>query len=217
MFSAIILGGGTGERLGLGYNKVLYKIKGKTIIEHAVQTFLDDASFNEIIIVMNRNDYDQTKVLFADQRIRVIKGGKRRQDSVWCGLQEVKLNDYVFIHDGARPNVSSDKIKALKEKVSLGGVTLYTLAKDSVAYKSHAEVETYLEREKIALIKTPQAFILNDIISAYEKARSHDKTYKDDGSLYMQELNKDLHLVMDEETNLKITTMFDLKVMEELL
>src|SRR6056297_1341338 len=107
MYSAIILGGGTGERLGLGYNKVLYKVKGKTVIEHAVQKFLDDKEFNEIIVVMNRNDYDQTKVLFNDQRVRVIKGGQTRQESVYLGLKDIQLNDFVFIHDGARPNPSS--------------------------------------------------------------------------------------------------------------
>ena len=217
MYSAIILGGGTGERLGLGYNKVLYKVKGKTVIEHAVQKFLDDKEFNEIIVVMNRNDYDQTKVLFNDQRVRVIKGGQTRQESVYLGLKDIQLNDFVFIHDGARPNPSSKSIDSLKEKLVLGGVTLFTPVKDSVIYRSHSEIESYLEREKIGLIKTPQAFDLKEILLAYQKAQANGHHYKDDASLYMRELKKDIQLVQDVETNIKLTTKFDMILLEELL
>jgi len=217
MYSAIILGGGTGERLGLGYNKVLYKIKGKTIIEHAVQKFLDDVDFTEIIVVMNRNDYDQTKVLFSQDHVRVIKGGQSRQESVALGLEEVYLNPYVFIHDGARPNPSKESIDTIKKHVKTHAVTLYTRAKDSVVYMSHSEIEQYLEREKVALIKTPQAFILSDIKEAYQKASINQHQYKDDASLYMNELKKDVLLVEDVDTNIKLTTQFDLRLLEELL
>jgi 2-C-methyl-D-erythritol 4-phosphate cytidylyltransferase len=217
MYSAIILGGGTGERLGLGYNKVLFKIKGKTIIEHAVQKFLDDVDFTEIIVVMNRNDYDQTKVLFSQDHVRVIKGGQSRQESVALGLEEIHLNPYVFIHDGARPNPSKESIDALKTHVKKYAVTLFTRAKDSIVYMSHSEIESYLEREKVGLIKTPQAFTLSEIKDAYQKANANQREYKDDASLYMNELNKDVILVEDDDANIKLTTQFDLRLLEELL
>lgn len=218
MFSVIILGGGSGQRMGLGYNKVLYKIKGLTVIEHAVQKFLIDPDFKEIIVVINRKDYDQVHVILNHPKIKVIKGGKTRQESVLLGLNQVKDCDYVFIHDGARPNVSSKSLDKLKREVkNHGGVILYNQVSDSVIEFKDSEITSYLDRNCIGFVKTPQAFQTDLIVKAYAKAFKHNRDYKDDGSLFKQELSLDVFLVEDEADNIKLTTKFDLSIMEELL
>ncbi len=217
MFSAIILGGGSGERMGLGYNKVLYKFKGVTVIEYAAKKFIEDHDFTEVLIVMNRDDYDQAKLLFNNPKVRVIKGGNTRQESVYIGLSELKESKYVMIHDGARPNPSLESIKKLKESVVYGPVILYTASKDSLIYKNNILIDSYIDRDKVGMVKTPQAFSYVHIMNAYEQAKLNHTHYKDDASLLMSELALQVALIEDDETNIKLTTKFDIKIMEELL
>lgn len=217
MFSAIILGGGTGQRMGLGYNKVLYKINGLTLIEHSAKKFIDDPDFKEVVIVINRDDYDQVNVLFDHPKVEVIKGGDSRQESVSIGLNQLRYQSYVFIHDGARPNVSQESIQQLKLNIGEAGAILYTKANDSIISLEDNKIKFYIDRKTIGFVKTPQAFKTNLIQKAYEAAFINKRHYTDDASLFMQELNLDVVLVEDKEDNIKLTTAFDLKIMEELL
>lgn len=217
MFSAIVLGGGSGERMGLGYNKVLYKIKGKTVIEYAVEPFIEDEDFTEVIVVMNRDDYDKAHALFNHSKIKIVKGGATRQESVYIGLTYLNQNQYVFIHDGARPLVSKTKIDLLKQSVKNGPSTLFTPAKESIVSFKESKVSQYLDRNQIGFIKTPQAFKLSEIIKAYDMAKKHKNVYTDDASLIMNECQKEIYLIEDDASNIKLTTHNDLKIMEVLL
>lgn len=217
MYSVIILGGGSGERMGLGYNKVLYKIKGLTVIEHAAKNFIHDEDFKEVLVVINRDDYDQVKLLFNHPKVRVIKGGNTRQESVYIGLNDLEDTSYVFIHDGARPNISAESIAKIKEKVREGSITLFTKANESLVYHSGNQIDEYINRDFIAMIKTPQAFLYSDIKEAYELAKKNHHEYKDDASVIMKEMGQKVFLIEGEESNIKLTTQLDIKIMEELL
>ncbi|MDA3931605.1 MAG: 2-C-methyl-D-erythritol 4-phosphate cytidylyltransferase [Tenericutes bacterium] len=217
MFSAIILGGGSGERMGLGYNKVLYKIKGKTVIEHASKCFIDDPDFSEVIIVANREDYDRIKVLFDQEKVKVIKGGKTRQESVYEGLKQILNSTFVLIHDGARPNISKESIEKLKNVVENEPAILFTKATDSIIEYEGNKIKKYLNRDKVGYIKTPQAFNVKEILKAYELAIKQNHQYNDDASLYMGELKLNIKLIEDDDSNIKLTTKFDLNIMEDIL
>lgn len=217
MYQAVVVGGGTGQRMNLGYNKILYKINSKTVIEYASEKFINDPEFTEVVIVINREDYDQVKLLFDHPKVRVVKGGETRQDSVNIGLTSLVNNYYVFIHDGARPGLSQRSINLLKDKIMEKACALYTRPKDSVLLHNNASISNYLDRTSVGLIRTPQVFKLSEILDAYQLAIKHKHIYKDDASLYMSELKKDVVLIEDEELNFKLTTPFDLKVMEDLL
>lgn len=217
MFSAIILAGGSGERMGLGYNKVLYKIKGKTILEYAVQPFIDDEDFTEVIVVMNRDDFDMGRVLFEQAKVKVVKGGETRQESVMLGLACLEKNDYVMVHDGARPNIHLDSLARLKQAVLTGPATLFTPVRESVVIFNNDQIKDYLNRSQIGLIKTPQAFSRTMINEAYELARKQKHIYTDDASLVMKVLKQKIYLVKDDESNIKLTTQKDIKIMEALL
>lgn len=217
MFAAIVLGGGTGERVDLGYNKVLHKIKGKTVIEYAAKKFVDDEDFAEVIIVMNRDDYDRAKLIFDDKKVKVIKGGSTRQESVYLGLMALSNSDYVFIHDGARPNLMQSSIDKLKHEVRKSACILYRKSHDSLVLFERDYIQSYINRDQIGRVSTPQAFQCIQIKNAYEKAKIEKRFYTDDASLYIQELGLNVKMVEDDEYNIKITTQLDIKIMEELL
>ncbi|MFW5794032.1 MAG: IspD/TarI family cytidylyltransferase [Bacillota bacterium] len=216
MFSAIILAGGKGERLNLGYNKVLYKIKGKTILEYATEKFIVDKYISEIIIVIDKENYNKINKIFPNKKIKIITGGENRQSSVSNGLKEV-TNDFVIIHDGARPNVSFEEIKTIKENVKNGPCILYTNIKEATVEIEDKKVRNYINRDKLALIKTPQGFNTNDLIKAYKLASKNNNVYLDDASLLFYELNKEITILKGKDRNIKITSKFDLEIMEDLL
>ena len=101
-YSAIVLCAGKGSRSGLTYNKMLYRFKNKTVYEMTMDIFLNDERCKQIVVVTKEEELDDLKKLISSKKIDYVFGGKERQDSVYNGLQVVK-EDYVLIHDGARP------------------------------------------------------------------------------------------------------------------
>ena len=114
-FSLIITAGGTSSRYG-NTNKLLEKINDKTVIEETVSKFVDFDEIDEIIISANNSIIEILEELLTNPKIKIIEGGNTRQKSVYNALQVVK-NEYVLIHDGARPLIRKDTIAYVLEAV----------------------------------------------------------------------------------------------------
>lgn len=216
MYSVVILAAGKGTRLNLGYNKVFYEIKHKTVLEYSVDYFLKDPAFSEVIIVTNEKDKMHVKDLLAGRNVKITLGGITRQESVYLGLKKVN-NKYVMIHDGARPFIDKQDIENLKKTVKEKACVLVKKIKDSLAKHSFNQLKSYLNRDDFVLLQTPQAFNTDKIIKAYEMAMTNENTYSDDASLYIQELKEDVIIIEGNELNIKLTTLLDLKILEEVL
>ena len=111
---AIILAAGEGKRSGLDFPKQFFEINGKPIICYTIEKFLEIKKI-EIILVVNKNK-NWEKILSNYKNlsnISIVKGGKRRYDSVKNGLKFIKDEGMVAIHDGARPLLSKSLIKNL--------------------------------------------------------------------------------------------------------
>lgn len=217
MFSAVIVAAGSGKRTGLEYNKIFYKLKGLYLIEYSVNKFLEDKDFKEIIIVVSKEDLKQVREIFRSPKVKYVIGGSTRQKSVFNGLSLVN-EEYVFIHDSARPNLLNEDINSIKDNVKeKDAVILYVPVKDSVIEYKEGIVQKYLDRNEIGLVQTPQAFRTNQIKKAHSLAIKSKIKYTDDASLYMQELNKQVYLLQGNENNIKATTKHDLLLLEEIL
>lgn len=217
MYSVLIVAAGSAKRTGLGYNKIFYKIKGKTILEHSMNHFINDQDFKEIIIVLSKTEISKVKSLFSNPKIKYVIGGNTRQKSVFNGLTLVK-EKYVFIHDGARPNLIDSDINRLKNLIlHEEAVVIYTKAKDSIVKYTDDLINSYLDRKEIGLIQTPQVFDSKLIKKAHSLAINNKHTYTDDASLFLNELNKNVKLILGDGLNIKATNKFDLMLLEELL
>ena len=100
-FSAIILGAGSGDRMG-GIDKILTEIAGLPSVLHSVNAFLEVGRFETTIVLANTENVGQLKYLTSGpeyQSVEVVLGGIRRQDSVKIGLDQIKSSDFVMIHD----------------------------------------------------------------------------------------------------------------------
>jgi 2-C-methyl-D-erythritol 4-phosphate cytidylyltransferase len=206
-FSIIITAGGTSSRYGKT-NKLLEKINGKTVIEHTVSKFIGFKNVREIIIPANASIISELEQIFNQPQIKIIEGGATRQKSVYKGLQKVTC-DYVLIHDGARPLISTDIIqKCFLETSEKNAISVMTKTTDTIKEVDESgKIIRTIDRSKLYNTQTPQGFKTSVIKEVHEKLKTEN--YTDDCSM-LEELGIPVFIVEGEYTNIKITTKSDL-------
>lgn len=223
MNSVVIVSAGRGSRMKADINKQFLKIGDKEVIAHTIDKFYNNKNIGEIIIVVREDEKEFFQVNIIDkygyENIKIVFGGKERQDSVYNGLKEVGQNcEIVLIHDGARPFVTNEiiekSIECAKEyKCAIVGVPV----KDTIKIvDENNEVCDTPNRSTLWSIQTPQVFDYSLIITAHEKAK-YDKYYGTDDSMLMEYLGYSVKVVEGSYNNIKITTPEDLKIAEEIL
>ncbi len=216
MYSALIMAAGQGLRSGLTFNKNLFPIKGKPMILYSVEQFLSDPDCQEVIVVTAKQDIDTFKLVLPAQTI-IVSGGKSRQESVLSGLKIVKT-EYVFIHDGARPNLKKAAIEKLKQALLLHeALSMATPVKDTLKICTNQEITKDIDRENTFCLQTPQVFPTKAILEAHILAKTNKHQYSDDTSIYLHELGKKVFIVDGYDDNIKATTLTDMKILEALI
>ena len=205
--SAIITAGGTSSRFG-NTNKLLEKINGKEIIQYTVDAFLD-AEIAEIIICANCSIIENLSEMFKNNpNIKIIEGGKTRQESVYKGLQAANC-DYVLIHDGARPMITDEIIKnTIAKVINKKAVSVMTKTVDTIKeVDENGKIIKTIDRSKLYNTQTPQAFEYNLIKTAHEKLQN--KNFTDDAGM-IEALGFDVYIVEGDYRNIKVTTKSDI-------
>ena len=211
-YTALIVAAGTGSRVGLGYNKLLYPLEnGKTIIEETVYIFQRDSRCKQIVIVASQDDLEVYQRLCKGEDISFTLGGATRQESVFNGLKEVK-ESYVLIHDGARPWLPMQCVDRILETLQTHPACLLCVpVKDTIKEVYDGEVVQTLKRSVLMQAQTPQAFALELIMDCYKKAMAQGVEATDDAQIV--ELCSDIKVQIVEGSyeNTKVTTMEDLQ------
>lgn len=214
---ALIVAGGSGKRMGTDVPKQFLELAGKPVLMRTIERFWYFDGSIKIITVIPEDQMDyweklQKKYSFSISNT-VVKGGPARYFSVKNGLDKVKDNSLVAIHDGVRPLVSTDTIKrcfAAAEK--FGNAVPVISPTDSVRMiTEHGSIP--VNRQNLRYIQTPQVFDSTLIKKAYLKDYSTDVT--DDATL-LEKTGETIHLVEGNIENLKITNPGDLAVAEAL-
>lgn len=210
-FAAIITAGGMSSRFG-NTNKLLEKINGKEIIRYTVDAFVK-SGFEQIIICANVSIIDVLTQIFSNYKaVKIIQGGNSRQASVYNGLQVVNC-EYVLIHDGARPMISSEIIKkTMQSVIEKKAVSVMTKTVDTIKEADEdGRIIKTLNRSKLYNTQTPQAFEYNLIKSVHEKLRGDN--YTDDAGM-VEFSGQDVYMVDGDYRNIKVTTKSDLVLAE---
>lgn len=209
-YSAIVLCAGKGSRSGLTYNKMLYRFKNKTVYEMSMEIFLNDERCKQIVVVTKEEELDDLKKLISSKKIDYVFGGKERQDSVYNGLRVVK-EDYVLIHDGARPYLKKENIDDILECLNKNDACLLVVpVKDTIKVCIDGNIVKTLPREQLVQAQTPQAFKTELIKRCYQKGKDKNYIATDDASLVEYFENIEVKAVLGSYSNIKITTPDDL-------
>jgi 2-C-methyl-D-erythritol 4-phosphate cytidylyltransferase len=215
--SAIIVAGGAGKRMGADVPKQLLMLHGVSILERTIRPFLACREIVEVVVVAAEEIMSKalkiTSWMKAECTIRVVQGGKERQDSVWNGLAALSPESgIVAIHDGVRPFVTPGLIGECIEAVARwGAVTVMRPVKETVKRVENGIVIETPDRSKLWITQTPQVFRTALIREAHERARKEGYSGTDD-SILVERLGNKVHVIEGSDMNIKITTPADLKI-----
>lgn len=206
--SVIIAAAGSGVRAKTARNKVFETINGVPCLLKTYNAF-SSCGIKDIIIAAKSGEEDKIKNLLP--AAKVITGGTTRTQSIKNALS-VTAGKIVLIHDGARPFVSQKTIENCIEGAKEYGSAIATIpTRDTILKNTNgiSDSVSYLGKEGLYQVQTPQAFITEEIKRAY--AAFPDKTFNDDGEVYYAFYGK-LHLVEGDGENRKLTYPEDFKI-----
>jgi len=219
----VIAGGGRGTRFNNSQPKQFCHVAGRPILDWTLSRFERSSLVNYIILVIPKGMQREAEKKLSLHRYKKLKvvteGGKERTDSVYKGLSLVDDDtQIVLVHDAVRPLVSLSLIhSAIRQAEIYGAVVPGIPIKETVKEKDeHDIVVKTLPRDRLCIIQTPQAFRYQLLKKAHQKAKSENLKASDDAAL-LERLGERVKVIPGEESNIKITTLFDFKIAEILL
>ncbi|HHT20489.1 MAG TPA: 2-C-methyl-D-erythritol 4-phosphate cytidylyltransferase [Tissierellia bacterium] len=204
---ALIMAAGASHRMG-GHNKLLLAYQGKTVVEHVVDQFLSRQEIAEVVVVTS---HDEVIDRLKHRRIRSVAGGSVRQDSVYRGLSVLRPDDFVLIHDGARPFLSAEALsRALHAAEKRQPFILAVPVTDTLKQVSQGVVIATPDRSLYWAAQTPQGAVVSDLLAAYETAFNDGIVLTDDASA-LERAGYQVTIIEGDPGNHKLTTPEDMR------
>jgi len=212
--SVVIPAAGIGQRVGATIPKQYLPLLNKTIIEHSLQPFLDHPEVVRVIVSLAENDQWFSELPVAQHpKIETVTGGAERVDSVLAALNKIHAEDYVLVHDAARPCINCADINKLiyAVKSNQQGAILASKVRDTMKRSdAHNNIDHTVDRECLWHALTPQMFINEQLINAINVCEHPEKITDEASALEMSGLP--VTIVEGRSDNLKITREEDLKL-----
>lgn len=215
-FSVVIPAAGIGKRVGADIPKQYLSILDKTIIEHSLIPFLVHPDINQVIVSIAKNDQWFNHLKLAQHpKLKIVEGGKERVDSVLSALKHLSGDDYVLVHDAARPCVqTSDINKLIKHaRTNKTGAMLACRVRDTMKRTDqHNQIKHTVERENLWHALTPQMFNNQQLIAAI--TRIQEQHLITDEASAIELTGGCVTIIEGRSDNLKVTQSEDLLLAE---
>lgn len=227
MIFAAILAAGSGSRMNSKISKQYLNLSGKPIFIYSLQAVINYGGFDDIIVAVGNKDISYVENIikdYTDKKITVIPGGENRNQTLekivkyLCENYEIKDDDLLLTHDGARPFVTIDIIKDNIEKAKLlGGATAAVKSTDTIAVTKENLIKQVPDRNFCYNVQTPQTFNLKKLKLCMDKLSKEQKESLTDASKIFLYNNEKVGISRGSENNIKITYPTDLKIGENIL
>lgn len=233
---ALILAGGVGKRLGANIPKQFIEVLGKPVLAYTIEAFEKHPEIDVVLVVCVKPYIDYIWEIKNKYRFRklqwVTEGGSTFQESVINGIgfleDKINKNDIVLVHFGASPFVTadiiSDAIRVCKEKGNAISSTDYYLLcgekkNNNSVWEPNNYSEKYIDRETIAVMNSPHAFIYGFIRDLYKEASESGiiNTVEPHTTTLMYAMGKTIYFSRGSQNNIKITRKEDLDLFEGFL
>ena len=231
MVFAAILAGGIGSRMGnVSKPKQFLKINNKPILIHTLEKFCLDNTFERVIILCPEEWIEYTKELVQKyigerEKVVVIEGGNTRNETIMNSISYIEKNyeltddDIIVTHDSVRPfltdRIIKDNIKVAKK---YGACDTVFGATDTIVVSTDGKIISDIpNRENMYQGQTPQSFKVKKLKEAYLKLTEEEKATLTDAAKIFVIKELPVGLVEGEETNIKVTYQYDLRVAEALI
>ncbi|MBB6609410.1 2-C-methyl-D-erythritol 4-phosphate cytidylyltransferase [Pontibacter sp. Tf4] len=212
---AIIVAGGSGSRMQHDLPKQFIEVAGKPILMHTIERFYNYNPTIRLIVVLPQEQLDTWRELCRKHEFKLfhmtVPGGTTRFGSVKNGLGAVMGEGLVAVHDGVRPFVETETIKAAFEAAANYGSAVVAISpKDSIRELTGSGSKA-VPRANYKMVQTPQVFNATILRKAYEQPEQEHFT--DDASV-VESIGETIALVEGSYRNIKITTPEDLILAE---
>ncbi|MBE5877758.1 MAG: 2-C-methyl-D-erythritol 4-phosphate cytidylyltransferase [Lachnospiraceae bacterium] len=229
--TAIVLAAGQGKRMQSKVQKQYLLLAGKPVLYYSLKAFQDSFIDNIILVVgKGEEEYCRKEIVekYGFSKISdIVEGGRERYHSVANGVKAIsEPTDYVFVHDGARPFITTEILERALEQVMLTDACVVGMpVKDTVKISDEdGFVEMTPPRARVWQVQTPQVFSYQVIAAAYNKLIEQEQQLVEQGVFVTDDAmvveyfeKKKVKLVEGSYQNIKITTPEDLNVAESFL
>ena len=224
---ALIIAGGSGERMGQDIPKQFLTVNEKPVIIYTLEAFQKHADINEIAVVCLEG-WEQVLRAYAKQfnisKLNdVITGGANGQESIRNGVFALEKNcgadDIVLVHDAIRPMVSADIISDCIVKTKKYGCAIATIpCAEAMLQTDDGEISSgSYPRDRLKRTQTPQGFKLEELCELHRKALEKGITNSIASCTLMIEMGRQVYFSAGSEKNLKLTTVEDIDIFKALL
>ena len=227
----VVLAGGKGTRMGnVEKPKQFMEIGDKPIIVHTIEKFVANTQFEKVLVLSPKQWIKHTqdlvrKYIPGSDHVVVIEGGSTRNETIMNAIAYIdkmgKLDEDTIIvtHDSVRPFVT---YRILEENIryarEFGACDTVIPATDTIVEsKDHQLITSIPDRSTMYQGQTPQSFKAKHLRDLYESLSDTEKEIVTDGCKILVIKGEQVHLVEGEESNIKITYPYDMRVAEALL
>ena len=216
---AVIVAGGSGQRMGVSLPKQFLLLKGKSLLWHTVRAFLEAYPDFQLVIVLPEDHLATGREIadsFPTANIHFTTGGATRFHSVKNGLELLDTTHaIVFVHDGVRCLLTPTLIKRCYEQAVIKGSAIPAVAAtDSIRIATGNDESIVADRTQVRIIQTPQTFKAELLLPAFNQ--EYKDSFTDEATVAEAYGNK-ICLIEGDYNNLKITRPIDLLVAEKIL
>lgn len=223
---ALIIAGGSGQRMGMDIPKQFINVYDKPVLIYTLEGFQNHPQIDAIELVCIDGWHDVVRAYakqFGITKLKwIVSGGSTGQESIRNGVfnleDKCSPDDIVIIHDGIRPLVDQFVLTDVIVKCRQFGNAVTSLPYNEQIFVVEGPESTttrqYIPRETLRRVSTPQAYTFGKLDWAYHKA--FEEKIGIYGSSYtntmMIELGEELHLAAGSDKNIKLTTPDDLEL-----
>lgn len=210
--------------MGAAIPKQYIKLHGKEVLAWTLEALIGLDFLEKIVLVLHPDDTYFSDKMSADfPDVLQVQGGEERQHSVSNGLNFLKNlaadDDWILVHDAARPCVKSDDIYKLLNELDddpVGGI-LASRVRDTLKHADKSrKVKSTLNRNDYWLAATPQLFRFKLLLDALNSVKESDQIATDEAAA-VEAMGLPVRLVEGHSDNIKITSSEDLALAEFLL
>jgi 2-C-methyl-D-erythritol 4-phosphate cytidylyltransferase len=215
---AIIVAGGTGQRMGSVVPKQFLSIQGKPILLHTIDQFVTAFSDIQLVVVLPEGYIEEGKELIRQngfaKNIVFVAGGDTRFQSVKNGLGQVNESAIVFVHDAVRCLLTPALIQRCYQQAFEKGSAIPAVSSTDTVRLIKGNENELFNRENVMLIQTPQTFQSDLLLTAFHQ--DFNANFTDEANV-VEASGKPVYLVDGEFENIKITRPLDLAIAEYIL
>ncbi|MDD6160443.1 MAG: 2-C-methyl-D-erythritol 4-phosphate cytidylyltransferase [Oscillospiraceae bacterium] len=218
--SVVVVAAGSSARMG--QDKIMMQVGDLPVIVHTLKAFESVPEVAEVVVVTRDDLISEIaglcKVFDLQKVTKVVCGGSTRAESSRIGALEVRGDTpLIAVHDGARPFVSEQVIRAVIEKAAAAGAAAPAIpVKDTIKVARNGVVESTPDRSTLFCVQTPQVFDASLLRAALQKAVDDGADVTDDCSA-VERMGMKVALTPGDERNIKLTTPDDIRLAEAIL